>query len=34
MDSKAIKTQKVVLLLRLILAKITKTVTDNAKKYP
>ena len=34
MDSEAIKTQKVVLIWKLISTKITKTVTDNAKKYP
>ena len=33
MDSWAAKTQKVVLIRRLISAKITKTVTNNAKKY-
>ena len=34
MDNGAIKTQKVVLLWRLISAKIIKTMTSNAKKYP
>ena len=34
MDSGAVKTQKVVLFWRLISAKITETVTSNAKIYP
>ena len=34
MDNGAVKTQKIMLLWRLISAKITETMTNNAKKYP
>ena len=34
MDNVVVKTQKGVLLWRLISAKVIKTVANNAKKYP